>query len=282
MTERASRLKDPATPPLIEVALTAQFEALEGLGSAEMGRLWGAAYRADFPKAEEHPPVDHVVELRRPALSQRPRFIVETTPMPPRMFFVNEPGNQLIQLQRDRLSYNWRKRGNAYDYPHYQSTREAFSERFSQLAQFVSEEKLGEIAIDQCELTYVNHVVYRPDEARSAHRFVGELVQPWKASYGSLAGAELEDVSFVARHVLRDADGEFAGRLIVSVEPRFRVSDKAPLYKVQLTARGKPPGTDLQAALAFLDDSHARLRSAFSELMSPELQDHWRERYDGG
>ena len=70
-------------------------------------------------------------------------------------------------------------------------------------------------------------------------------------------------------------DGSFIGRLLVSIAPGFMAEDKAPLYKIQLIARGKPVGSGMSGALQFLDSSHQRLLTALQELISDNVQSEW-------
>ena len=46
----------------------------------------------------------------------------------PRFWFVNESGNELVQVQRDRFIRNWRKTEGQPGYPSYDNLREAFAD----------------------------------------------------------------------------------------------------------------------------------------------------------
>lgn len=276
MSDPPSPLLDPGRPPLNEVALTVQFEKIPDLLGPHVGLIWAESFRDDFPTVEERPPIEPVFELEHgPSRPQAPRVRLVTEPQLPRYFLIGASGTELIQLQNDRISYNWRMQNERYDYPRYDSIRGSFEHAFSILERFIEREKLGQIVPNQCELLYVNHILY--SESHAPHRFLGELIDPWSADYRSLAEATLEEVQLQARHAVRDENGEFLGRLIVAVDPGYRMPDKTPLYRIQLLMRGAPSREDLSGSLEFLDLAHKKLGQAFSEFFSDTIQADWME-----
>lgn len=276
MSDFPSPLLDPGKPPLNEVAITVQFEKLPELLGPHVGVLWSESFRSDFPTVEERPPVEPVFELEHgPGQPQGSKVRLVTEPQLPRYFLVGSAGTELVQLQNDRISYNWRMQNDRYDYPRYPKIRESFENAFVTVENFLAREKLGQIIPNQCELLYVNHILYR--ESGSPHRFLGELIDPWSSDYQSLAEADLEDVKLNVRHAIRDEQKNFLGRLTVSVDPAYRLPEKTPLYRVQLMVRGAPRDEGLPASLAFLDAAHERLRRAFSEFFSDSVQNQWME-----
>ena len=50
-------LPDFENPPLVEVALSVQFEPIEQMRTPQIGLLW-TEFRHRFPVTQEHPPVD--------------------------------------------------------------------------------------------------------------------------------------------------------------------------------------------------------------------------------
>jgi len=61
MSETRSRLPDFTNPPVIEVALSVQFEPLSGFRTSHFGLLW-SDFRRQFPRTEEHPPRPPVID----------------------------------------------------------------------------------------------------------------------------------------------------------------------------------------------------------------------------
>ncbi|MGD0539783.1 MAG: TIGR04255 family protein, partial [Verrucomicrobiota bacterium] len=58
---RPKHLPDFDNPPVVETVLSVQFEPLSSIQTAHLGLLWDE-YRGTFPKSEDRPPLDPVVE----------------------------------------------------------------------------------------------------------------------------------------------------------------------------------------------------------------------------
>ena len=105
-------LPDFERPPVIEVALSVQFKRLEALRSAHLGLLWAKFRPEGFPRTEDHAPLEPAFERFDPNLLRTQLGIeVRASDLPPlpRVWFLNEAGSELIQIQRDRFVHNWRK-----------------------------------------------------------------------------------------------------------------------------------------------------------------------------
>jgi uncharacterized protein (TIGR04255 family) len=117
-----------------------------------------------FVRIEDHGELEPVFEdfdaKRALRVGVRMQAFDDTPPLP-RVWFLNEGQNELIQFQRDRFIVNWRQGAEAEPYPRYVRIRDRFQSAFALLREFLNAEKLGEIAPTQCELTYVNHITRR-------------------------------------------------------------------------------------------------------------------------
>lgn len=127
MASTTPRLPEFSRPPLTEVALTVQFEKVDGFRTVHAGLLWDRLRRElpNLEHVEEHPPIEQAIESPGP-IGVRPsgvRVEVVDTPGLPRLFFLTHDKTQLIQLQVDRLSHNWRKVGGTEPYPRYEQIR---------------------------------------------------------------------------------------------------------------------------------------------------------------
>ena len=141
----------------MEVALSLQFEALSRLTTAHIGLLW-QKYRGQLPLIEEHPPLDPVLENFDPPRPPQVEIAFGNKPPMPRVWFLSEANTELLQIQNDRFIHNWRKAGTDTEYPRYEQIRNRFLKEVEVFAQFLDEERLGELSINQCEITYVNHI----------------------------------------------------------------------------------------------------------------------------
>jgi uncharacterized protein (TIGR04255 family) len=268
-------LPDFADPPVTEVALSVQFDPLTALRTPHLGLLW-RRFRDRFRKTEEHLPLPPVIEkfgLLGPA-KLGVRF--EAIPSVPRCWFLNETGTELMQVQQDRFIHNWRKIGQGDEYPRYEHIREMFKAELGTFCQFLAHEQLGDLVPNQCEVTYVNHIVSGKGWER--HGQLGEVVTMWANHSSDRFLPEPQDVNFTVRYLISDNVGNPIGRLLVNIEPARRVVDDTPILVLQLTARGKPDGEGIDGVLKFFDVGREWVVRGFASMTSPQAHQIWGRR----
>ena len=126
--------------------------------------IWGLFWQkmqSLFPITEEHPPLPEVIERFPEGLSRRSiKFEAVEESIMPRLWLLNRVGTELIQIQNNRFIKNWRKVAEKDQYPHYEPViKPAFERDFQEFQTFVRDEGLGQIKVNQCEVTYVDHIV---------------------------------------------------------------------------------------------------------------------------
>jgi hypothetical protein len=100
---------------------------------------------------------------------------------------------------------------------------------------FASREKLGAIEVNQCEVTYVNHIV--AGDGWTSHEDLDRVLTVWRHPVAPFPG-KAEDAAFHARFPIKDATGHPVGRLHVDVQAAVRNADGKPMLVLNLTARG--------------------------------------------
>jgi hypothetical protein len=111
----------------------------------------------------KQPRLPHVIERKGnpapPALLPNVS-IMSASDLIPRVWMLSNDGTELIQVQTDRFLRNWRRYHNdTIPYPSYESSgRPGFEEDFKTFCKFVEDQRLGNLEIDQCEMTYINHI----------------------------------------------------------------------------------------------------------------------------
>lgn len=105
------RVPEPVfdNPPVAEVTLSVQFAPLFDLTAVHIGKLW-ETWAEDYPNTEEH---DELAPLPDEATASRlaPSLHIAIRDRPlPRTWFLDALGEHVIQVQRDRLVLNWRRR----------------------------------------------------------------------------------------------------------------------------------------------------------------------------
>ncbi len=267
-------LPDFDNPPLTEVALSVQFEPLEQLRTPQIGLLW-AEFRSRFPVTEEHAPLDPVVErfgVPRTAGPEVRLQMLESPPLP-RVWFVNPTGTELVQVQKDRFIHNWRKSDKDDKYPRYEPIRDTFRSELETFRAILTREQFGDLSINQCEVTYVNHIV--AGDGWKAHGELGNVLTVFSAAYSDSNLAEPEDVRLGMRYVLRNEQNEPLGRLHVSVQSVFRRSDSQPMIALALTARVRPASDQLDDSIRCLDFGRDAIVRAFASITTPEMHKIW-------
>ena len=275
MIARPLDLPDFSNPPVVETVLSVQFDRLPTLGTAHFGLYWNEV-RDRFPSTEEHgelPPVfERSPEQPQPVVGIQ--FQALEAPPTPRFWFVDERGNELLQIQKDRFIKNWRKVGEGDLYPRYETVREGFDSDFLGFSRFISRNGFGTIRINQCEVTYINHIV--AGVGWNTLDEVDKVFAVWRQPKQKYPGPA-QDLMFRARFPIPDQHGIFAGRLIATVQPVRRVLDGTPMFVFELTARGQiGDGTD------FFDLGRNWIVNSFAELTTPEMHRVWGRRNKHG
>ena len=255
-------------PPLNEVVLSLQSDPVEGLTTPFLGLFWNRV-RGQYPSTQVLPTLDPVIEKFDPLGKAEPtpafRFLqnIET----PRCWFLADGGSQLIQLQQDRVILNWRKTESAKPYPRYEHLRPEFERVVDELGDFLNQERLGALAPNQCEISYINHIEAADWKSRGELHKVLSFWTP--ANVQGLQAAE--DANTALRFVI-EQDGERLGRLHVTVKSAIRRTDGKPVLVLDFTARGRPVTPDISGVVAFLDLGREWIHKAFRELTSREAQ----------
>jgi uncharacterized protein (TIGR04255 family) len=266
-------LPDFGRPPVVEVTLSVQYERLKNIRTPHLGLFW-AAVRSQFPHLEEYPPIPPVIEALGPTPELESGMRVEFLKVPPvpRCLFINADGSELIQVQKDRFIANWRQTRQSAEYPRYEHVREMFVANLGVYTEFLESERLGSIAPNQCEVTYVNHI--RADEIWNHAGQLDRILTVWNSRYSDEFLGTPEDVRCAIRYAITDGN-DALGRLHVSIEPKY-APDRAPMLVMSLTARGRPKTQDLSGVLGFFDLGREWIVRGFTSITSTEMHHAWR------
>ena len=256
-----------------------QFKALESLRSPHFGLLWDAFRTDGYSRIEEHAELEPALEEFDASTAPKVgvRFhMFDDAPPPPRIWFLNEPLNELIQVQRDRLIVNWRKGAQSEPYPRYVHILERFRSALSSFTQFAAAHKLGDVVPTQCEVTYVNHIP--SGSIWSKHAELDRVVTTWENQYSDDYLRIPEDVGFQSRYRMTDQTGRALGRLYVAVQSAYTSVDRHPIFVLNLTARGKPAPADLTGVYQLFDQQHEWIVRGFASITTKPMHQVWRRR----
>lgn len=275
---RSDDLPDFRKPPVAETVLSLQFEPIGGLTTGHIGLLW-QRFRDELPFIEEHPPLSPVVEKFGPPPPLRFDVTIEEKLPAPRVWFLNQEKTELIQVQADRFIHNWRKVQGVEPYPHYEPIREKFRGEVAILEKFLNDEGFGALAVNQCEVTYINHI--ERAGVWEKHGQLERVLRNWGFVQPTAFLPEAEDAAIRLRFVILDKSGDQPiGRLHVVLHPAWKKVDNSPILSMSLTARGIPLSEDIEGAFAFFDLGRQWIVKGFADLTTPDMHRVW-ERIHG-
>jgi uncharacterized protein (TIGR04255 family) len=275
MNTTESALPEFERPPVNEVVLGLQFEALEGLQAAQVGLFW-SRLRKEFPKVEQQPPLASTPPEDLSGVLRPVELKVEMRSLPPapRVLFISETGNDLLQLQSDRFHANWRRVQAADVYPRYPHVRENFERGLNEFMQFVADEGLGELRVRQVEVSYLNLLVQGEGWERLGE--IDRVLSFWRNEpWGEeLPEPELGNASmqFI---ITGDDSTDRRGRLYVDFGPSLRASDLRPSYGMNFTARLLTQGHEPTDVLGAVDLGRVWIVRTFAALTTPEMHQIW-------
>ena len=262
-------------PPAIELAVGLQFDTLAELAVTHLGVIW-SAYRDRYPQTEHHPPLPFISEIF-PGKVTQPMVRFEPGLPVPRCWFLNEMGTRLVQIQQDWFFVNWRRLDTDEPYPSYDTMKGTFREELATFQRILTDERIGELVPNLCEVTYVNHI-----PVGEGWEGVGELnrvVALWNGQASDEFLDEPEDLDFNVRYAMRDEPGgDPVGRLYVKVNPAVRRRDSKNLYVLNITARARPETKDPEGTVRCLDKCHEWAVRGFTSITTDTMHEFWKRR----
>jgi len=259
-------------PPVSEVAVGVQFADV--LTAVHLG-LYYQRIKTRFPRVQVVPPL--------PAMFETFALPADPTPLPqividgtrPRIWFIAEDDNLLIQLQTDKLIFNWRSGAHGSSYPHFEAIQEKFAKAYDELEALAKADKY-EVTPNQCEVVYVNSILTATTNIPLSQP--QKVFRQWDDEHGPEWLQPLEDLAFNARYRLNDEAGNPFGRLTVSSTAGWAAKEASPAFQLQMMARGQPRGPGYTGVAAFHDHAHKAIVRCFAAITTPEMHKLW-ERY---
>jgi uncharacterized protein (TIGR04255 family) len=279
MNAMATRLPEFDEPPVVEVAISLQFRAFESLKAPHLGLLWRVFREQGYSRIEEHGELEPAFEEFEgssvPAVGIRIQTF-DDAPPPPRVWFLNEARDELIQVQRDRIVVNWRADARSEPYPRYPHILTRFRSALTSFIEFAASEQLGDVLPEQCEVTYVNHMCSGTGWER--HGDLDQVVTTWQNRYSDEYLGAPEDVGFQVRYRMKDESGRALGRLHVVLQSAKRSADGRPIFLMNMIARGKPTPASLEGVFQLFDLEHEWIVRGFTSITTTRMHELWRRR----
>lgn len=270
MSESVTELRRFNKAPVIETVLSIQFNPIKGFSIAHFGLYWNRI-RREFAKPETRQPVAHIVEHFGPKATEQPLFSQgEITPEQlVRCWFLDANRSSFLQLQPDRLIFNWQVIEAGDPYPRYPQIRARFYNEWRRFMEFLRDEQLEIPHVDQCEVTYVNHIEYH--DGWDSYGELNKVIAPWsgKTSEGFLQAPE--KIGLNVQYIIDDN----RGRLYISLQPVIRRRDNKEVLQLNLTARGAPSSSQTEDIFQWLDLGRKWVVNGFTDFVTPEMHKRW-------
>lgn len=261
-------------PPVVETVFGVFFRPQPKFGIARRVLFW-SSLQDQFPNVEEKANVEEVREsFGDDALSggSQIRWEVSNEPPSPRLWAKSDDGRHTIQIQRNALLVNWERDLSKPLEPYipFDERRKGYKEQLTKLDDFFCSQNMGHVEPTSCFVTYVNHIECEPESEPYAS-VMERTLTTWQNTTSDdwLSGIEMPTVNLSA--VLPDQQG----RLHVNVVPGVRQRDQKNILRLELTARGKPLESSIDASLLWIDLGHEWVVRGFSSLTRSEMHEKW-------
>lgn len=256
-------------PPVIETVIGAQFEPI-ALTNALAGWYWKSVLESEWNSANQVPSINDVFEKFGAEREYRSthQLRVSSHPTHDRLQISRNDNERLIQVQPSRFVYNWKKAADSL-YPTYKILLPEFEQRFSEFVEFVVMNGLGDIKLNQWEITYVNHI---------RKGTLWQSVSDWTKLIPALEQLLSSPRADGFASLLQEEIGQQNGRLHTEIKLGKSKTSEDELLLLQFTARG--PITDNVDLRVGCDLGHSEIVKAFDRMTSEYAHKHWKKRND--
>ena len=269
-------------PPLVEVAVSVQFDPPKGLNQAHLGAFW-VTQRVSLPHVRAVPPIGTTNESFGDQGGWLPPALQLALTNEPecRLQMTSSDDQWMCQVQRNRIVVNWRKRREQY--PRFSAAWRRFQELWQAWQAFLADSALEPLTAQLWELTYVNRIP-KDNLWTSPSDWPNVFPGLWGGDFATVDGANLQ--GFQGQWVWQSENP--VARLYV--EPRPGRSAEQPHEEVlllTLTARGpiapsntENPPTGDDAVEFGINCGHSLIVTTFDRIGSDNAKNVWRRHDD--
>ncbi len=254
----AQSLPSYKKPPVNEVVCGLRFQIPDRLFIPHLGIIWSKLKK-------EYPIVQHAA----PIAGSKGELTIDTaTGLPiPRVWFISESGEELIQFQIDRFYFNWRRKKS--EYPGFSRVIKKFVSLQQIVKDTFKEFKFGDLIPLDYELSYINHII--KGEGWESTEDIANLYldYDWKPSESRFLKKPIR-ISWKKEFELP----EKMGILTADLKQGIRTEDKTQLYLFEMRAKGFDTSAK-EVSLKWYDLAHEWIVRGFTDLTTPEAHQLW-------
>ena len=266
---RPPGLPDYDNPPVNEVIVGVQYGPPGDFNAVRLGEVHDL-FKSDFPEVQEKPWLEPKLEtFGGSGLSSAAAASLSLPAALPRLWFLSEDADHLLQFQKDRLILNWIRRDKEDRYPRFEGIRDTFMGCLGKLRAYYSGIGHG-IVLSQVEVAYVNTIPVASWQELSE----------W-LSVGLPSEDPVSSLNFVSEEIMRDEQDRPTSRCYTEIGSMHVKSGAGKAYKLSLTVRGIPR-PDAEAASVdlgkHLSEYRCKIVETFDKIITDRAKQAWRRK----
>ena len=262
----ADELPEFDSPPVIETVLGIQFNSLPGYTTSHAGwfrsRYLGSEWTEIRVVSSLLDQFEHFDDKR---WQVQPSVKLFATPPPDRTQIIRNDHERMIQIQDTRFVYNWIKKSS--EYPRYSRLLPEFREYFKRFTRFAVNASLGNLIVNQWEVTYVNHVP-KGD--------LWSVPKGWSGIVRNICVPTITNCAFdgINGEWLFKLEDDNSSRLRISLQHARGRPSGPELLRIHLIARGNLKSLD--DIVVSLDRGHEAVVRGFTAITTQKAHKYWR------
>ena len=233
-----------SNPPLIELVIGIQFNKAI-INNDLIIKIYNSLLSKEFPKVEEKPSIPaSIEEYNKPTITKILNGFYS------RKLFISNDNNKLIQIQPDKILFNWRKISSGDLYPRFQNVYKEFTDFLKKLEKIIEYKDY----INQYEITYIDH--FQLDLFDICSFNISKLFNIFFLN-------ENEEISNIGiKYSI--PQNSINGNLNISIQSAIRNIDNKKIIVLENTCRGFNKNTNMDN---WFNDSHDILYNHFFNLL---------------
>jgi uncharacterized protein (TIGR04255 family) len=265
-------LPDYNDPPVVETVLGVQFDRLPGFTNAHLGAFWKTLDTNVWCTVQDASPLAPQFERFDKGAQWAKGIQLQLTQDPTwRLQIKNQRGDRMIQLQNNRVHFNWLGESGGR-YPRYDAVLEGFRSVLKDFVAFIEHERMGQFRPNQWEVTYVNHM---------PQGTVWNTPKDWSffLPLSKMIVGDLQEESFGGEwhFVIPEERGRLHVQWNHGLKSASDGPDREEIVRLMLTARGPlEVNEDVENSIVDgLNLGRMTIVSSFRDLMSDTANQYW-------
>ena len=256
---------DFAKPPVEEVMLSILFEPLDRFFAPHLGEIWREFKNSGFFYTTAQGTIPPSIESFSGQIPE-PQVHISNVPDFGRILFIHESGDQILQIQRDRFTFNWRKIEEGQNYPGFSTIFTSFEDFCTCFRENLKIQGIGEINPLQYELSYINQLMQ--GDGWNTLNDIGKIYQmfvdsPQLYSFWSEVESAILQTSFPITSL--------QGRLHLVISNRIKLPEQKQTLQTDFTVSGFPENTESEM-IAWFKSARDHILEKFAGMFTEDIQ----------